>query len=368
MIPEFLPGRRARAPRHLPRVHGRRSLGGRRRSPRDAGARRARRRVPARVPPRRRDRRGPRDALLRHAPPRRRQGHRRHRAQRSAAPTWRGAILARLGFSPEDVEEACHLIQQAPRDVPRGHAPRSRRSRHHRRVLARGARPRGPPRSLPAHRRRSLHHQPHLDDLLEGAACSTSSTSPPTPRSRGRGRRQRHGRRSTPQAVAQEVARVAEAHPGGERGRRAPLRRAFVASYLASMPERYVLANAPHAIAAHAELARRHASGADAVSVALVPSRHPEAAELCVVASTGPASSPPSPRPSPPPGSRSTPRRFTRASSAGGVQAVDLFWVRDRGDGAAGRRPGAPQARPRHRPRSSPATSTRPSWPGTAAA
>ena len=64
---------RPRAPRRLPRVHGRRSLGGRGRSPAPARARRARARVPARVAPRRRDC-APAPALSRDAPARRRQG------------------------------------------------------------------------------------------------------------------------------------------------------------------------------------------------------------------------------------------------------------------------------------------------------
>jgi [protein-PII] uridylyltransferase len=112
-------------------------------------------------------------------------------------------------------------------------------------------------------------------------------------------------------------------------------RSAFVKSYLASMPERYLLSNAPAAIAAHAEVARKHEGRA--VSVALVPSRHPQAAEICVIAADRPgllASIT----------AALTASRLevhaaqinSRALPDGSVQAVDLFWVRDRSEGVEG--------------------------------
>jgi len=112
-------------------------------------------------------------------------------------------------------------------------------------------------------------------------------------------------------------------------------RREFVKTYLASMPERYLLSNAPAAIAAHAEVARKH--GDRAVSVALVPSRHPQAAEICVIAADRPgllASIT----------AALTASRLevhaaqinSRALPDGSVQAVDLFWVRDRSEGVEG--------------------------------
>ncbi|TKD12089.1 [protein-PII] uridylyltransferase [Polyangium fumosum] len=112
-------------------------------------------------------------------------------------------------------------------------------------------------------------------------------------------------------------------------------RQAFVPTYLASMPERYLLSNAPAAIASHAELARKHEGRT--VSVALVPSRHPQAAEICVVAADRPGLL----------------ASITAALAAsrlevhaaqihsrhlpgGAVEAVDLFWVRDRAEGVEG--------------------------------
>jgi [protein-PII] uridylyltransferase len=111
----------------------------------------------------------------------------------------------------------------------------------------------------------------------------------------------------------------------------------FLDQFLASMPERYLLANAPEAIAAHAGVALDR--GGTAVHAALVPSRHPEVAELCVVAEDRPGLL----------------ARIAAAITAGRLEvlaaqvysravgtdggrseAVDLFWVRDRTDGAEG--------------------------------
>src|SRR5262249_50980322 len=72
-------------------------------------------------------------------------------------------------------------------------------------------------------------------------------------------------------AVA-DVERAMEALPA-EDEQVAAARRSFLGGYLASMPERYLLSNAPAAIAAHAELSRRHSG--ELVQIELVPSRHP---------------------------------------------------------------------------------------------
>jgi [protein-PII] uridylyltransferase len=110
--------------------------------------------------------------------------------------------------------------------------------------------------------------------------------------------------------------------------------RAFLDEFLATMPERYLVANAPEAIVAHARVALDR--GTLPVHAALVPARHPEVAELCVVANDRPGLL----------------ARIAAAITAGRLEvlaaqvysrvhageteAVDIFWVRDRTEGAEG--------------------------------
>ena len=115
---------------------------------------------------------------------------------------------------------------------------------------------------------------------------------------------------------------------------------AFLERFVDSMPERYLLANTPDAIVAHAEVLRARSRGDRnaPVHAALVPSRHAEAAELCVVAED---------RPGLLAGIAAaiTANRlevlgaevYSRtAAGSGAIEAVDLFWVRDRNDGVDG--------------------------------
>ena len=116
--------------------------------------------------------------------------------------------------------------------------------------------------------------------------------------------------------------------------------------FLRSMPERYALSHPVDSIVEHAAVAR--ARGDRPVHAALVPSRRPEVAELCVVASDRPGLL----------------ARIAAAITAGRLEvlaaqvysrtpdataeptdaeAVDLFWVRDRSDGA----PAVERAMPR---------------------
>src|SRR5262249_50586355 len=109
------------------------------------------------------------------------------------------------------------------------------------------------------------------------------------------------------------------------RGPPEPLR-----AFLAGMPDRYLLANDPGAIAAHARIALGR--GRRDVQVGLVPTSSPGAAELCVVARDKPGLL----------------ASIAAAMTAGRLEvlaaqvysrndeAVDLFWVRDRADGAEG--------------------------------
>lgn len=146
-----------------------------------------------------------------------------------------------------------------------------------------------------------------------------------------------------------ELYFAAEAHlagqpPGAERSRLDRVRETALRAwpegekgldaFLASMPERYLLANAPESIAMHARVAADR--GDRGATVQRVPSRHPEAAELCVVAADRPgllASI----------AAAITANRLEVLAAqvysregAHGAEAVDLFWVRDREGGTAG--------------------------------
>ncbi len=132
-----------------------------------------------------------------------------------------------------------------------------------------------------------------------------------------------------PRADAERVARVREAVRGAWSGPTEPLE-----ALLATMPERYLLANWPESIVQHARVVAER--GSRAAHVARVTSRHPEAAELCVVADDRPG---------------------LLASIAAAItasrlevlaaqvysrtvgdksEAVDVFWVRDRDGGTEG--------------------------------
>ncbi len=252
-------------------------------------------------------------------------------------------ILARLGFSPEDVEEASHLIRK---HLVMYHVATRRDLEEPATLLE---------------LTREVHGRAGLCDLYLLTVADLSTTSPTSMTAwkarmldelylatdaallgadGGTGER-----RSSPDAAdarwshaALDAQGAAEAMPAEDEAERGA-RRCFLAEYLESMPERYVLANAPEAIAAHAELARLHQGAPSAtgeVSAAVVPSRHVAAAEICVVAQDRP-------------GLLAAITAALAASrlevhgaqihsrvTASGVQAVDLFWVRDRGEGLEG--------------------------------
>jgi [protein-PII] uridylyltransferase len=129
-------------------------------------------------------------------------------------------------------------------------------------------------------------------------------------------------------------------------------KRTDLGAFLASMPERYLLSNAPEAICAHARVALDRAHERRAVHAAIVPSRHPDVSELCVVAEDAPgllariAAAITASRLEVL-GAQVYSRRVGTSSSAvlgaGASEAVDLFWVRD----ARGSSGGVTQALPR---------------------
>jgi [protein-PII] uridylyltransferase len=129
-------------------------------------------------------------------------------------------------------------------------------------------------------------------------------------------------------------------------------RPADLGAFLATMPDRYLLSNAPDAICAHARVAveRHHRSGGSeapgvpsaSVHAALVPSRHPDVGEICVVAADAPGLLAKI-------AAAITASRlevlgaqvYSRTIRPGGrakeqSEAVDLFWVRDARTGAEG--------------------------------
>ncbi len=128
---------------------------------------------------------------------------------------------------------------------------------------------------------------------------------------------------------AERIARVVEAVRATWKGPTAPLE-----ALLASLPERYLLANRPESIVQHALAVA--ARGSRAVYVVPVPSRHPEAAELCIVAEDRPGLLESI-------AAALTANRLEVLSAevyshpvGAEREALDLFWVRDRDGGTEG--------------------------------
>lgn len=131
--------------------------------------------------------------------------------------------------------------------------------------------------------------------------------------------------------LRREIVSFAEGYLADEATGPADL--AFLPSFLASMPDRYLASSSATAVVAHASAARRFVPP---VSVEVVPSSHPEAVELCVLAPDRP-------------GLLAmiaaalsaanldvlAAQIFSRSEPGSAVSAVDLFWVQGRFDGAA---------------------------------
>jgi [protein-PII] uridylyltransferase len=119
-------------------------------------------------------------------------------------------------------------------------------------------------------------------------------------------------------------------------------KKAELGAFLQTMPDRYLLANAPEAICAHARVALDRAAKRASVHAALVPSRHPEISEICVVAEDAPgllariAAAITAARLEVL-GAQVYSRTVRPAGRAHEmIEAVDLFWVRDARTGAEG--------------------------------
>ncbi len=242
-------------------------------------------------------------------------------------------ILARLGMPPEDVSEACHLIRK---HLVMYHVA-TRRDVDDPATIAEFAREVGSSRET-------------LRDLYLLTVADLSTTSPTSMTSwKARMLDELYlaidaalgGGVSRDARVAKAAAEVMEAveqMPSTDPREREE-RRTFTRDYLTSMGDRYLLSNAPLAIANHGEVVRKHAQ--NLVSVSLVPSRHPGAAEICVVAPDQPgllakitaalAASRLEVH-----AAQIYSRRLEGPSPEADFQAVDIFWVRDRGDGVSG--------------------------------
>jgi [protein-PII] uridylyltransferase len=225
------------------------------------------------------------------------------------------SILPRLGFTAEEVEEASDLVQQ-----------------HLLMYHVATRRDLDDPATIEEFSR-NVRGREGLRNLYLLTVSDLSTTSP-TAMTSWKARMldelyfaaEGHLAGHEPRADAERVARVREAVLRAWSGPAEPLE-----ALLASMPERYLLANGAESIAQHARVVADR--GARVAYVGRVTSRHPEAAELCVVADDRPG---------------------LLASIAAAItanrlevlaaqvysrqvnercEAVDVFWVRDRDGG-----------------------------------
>ncbi|HKU42622.1 MAG TPA: HD domain-containing protein, partial [Polyangiales bacterium] len=253
----------------------------------------------------------------------------KHHAQRGAAMA--RVILTRLGLAEPDVDEACRLV----REHLSMYLVAMRRDVEDARTVAEFTRQLSGRSGLCA-----------LYLLTVADLCTTSPTSMTrwkgsmldtlfhaADRSLGTGLPLEHDQL---QRLREEAAQHWDAGLPAE----------FLHEFCDSMPERYLLTSTSAEIAAHAKVALQVRG--EAVTAALVPSRHPDVAELCVVTEGRPAAEPglcvvAGDRPG-------LLAAITAALAAnrldiyaaqihsrkladGALQAIDLFWVRDRVEG-----------------------------------
>ncbi|MGO9836122.1 MAG: [protein-PII] uridylyltransferase [Polyangiaceae bacterium] len=227
-------------------------------------------------------------------------------------------ILPRLGFSAEEIDEACQLVV----DHLLMYHVSTRRDLDDVSTIEEFC--------------RSVRGREGLRNLYLLTVSDLSTTSP-TAMTSWKARMldelylaaEAHLAGQQPRADAERVARVREAVRAAWTGPRDMLE-----PMIDSMPERYLLANAPESIVEHARVSAQR--GERPVHVAPVPSRHPEAAELCVVADDRPGLL----------------ARIAATITASRLEvlgaqvysrpvgarweAVDVFWVRDRDGGTEG--------------------------------
>ncbi|HEY6080207.1 MAG TPA: [protein-PII] uridylyltransferase [Polyangiaceae bacterium] len=237
-------------------------------------------------------------------------------------------ILARLGFSEPDIDDACHLILQ---HLVMYRVAARRNLEDPATVSEFAKEVRGP---------EGLRHL----FLLTVVDLSTTS---PTSMTKWKSHMMNELFLTTEQRLtgsqASDSARLSTIKAAVTRCWGPADDTAFLADYLRSMPEGYLLSNGPEEIAYHARVALRGKQAS--VTAAMVPSRRAEVTELCVV--TGDRFADPLCVVTPDrPGilasisAAITANGFdvhaaqihSRRASDGTVQAVDLFWITDRRD------------------------------------
>ncbi len=238
-------------------------------------------------------------------------------------------ILARLGFSPEDIEEGCHLILQ-----------------HLVMYLVAARRDLEDPTTI-GEFAKEVRGREGLRDLYLLTVADLSTTGP-TSMTKWKSRMLDDLFLATDDMLSGSSGLDAQRLSGVRKQVKerwaVPEADGFLDQFLDSMPERYLLSHAADEIVAHARVALEGRESV--VSADFVPSRHPEVAELCVV--TGDVASAPGlcivtgDRP----GLLASitaaiasnglevhaAQIHTRQLADGGTQAVDLFWITDRTD------------------------------------
>jgi [protein-PII] uridylyltransferase len=261
------------------------------------------------------------------------QDHAEHGAEMSQR------ILERLGFEQDDIDEVCHLV----REHLRMYRVAVRRDFHEPAALEEFL--------------EAIHGREGLRELYLLTVADVSTTSP-TAMTRWKA------------SMLEELFLTADAALSGARldrdTRRTRLReqtrslwgerdRAFVDEFIDSMPERYLISNSPAEIVAHAQVAL--SSRDSPVGAAVVPSRHVDVAELCIVAGGSSDGAELCVVTSDRPGLLASiaavlsargleihaAQVHSRRLKGGGSQAVDLFWVRSRSEGAEGVRRALPK-------------------------
>ncbi len=231
-------------------------------------------------------------------------------------------ILGRLGLAPEDIAHACELIRL-----------------HRVMYVAAAQRDLADPATV-AELVRQTRGRQLLRDLYLLTIADRATTGPASlsPWQLGMlDALMRAGDALLSDHAGEDPARIAAVREQTKRAWNDAAHPNFIDEFMDGMPERYLLASSPAEIVAHAGVAL--ASQAQPVVAQLVPSRHADVAELCVVSAvtadrpgllaaiTAAIS-----------GNRleiAAAQIHSRPLPDGGVQAVDIFWVRGAARGAA---------------------------------